>query len=195
MDRITYEILELIYTIKRQRIIIYSVSMLFLTSFVVSYVLIVNIPWVQSFGEEVLTRFSTSLNLRNMRSMGAKDIFLLIVKHNISVNILNYILNIFSPLVIAFNAFILAYVLSITDPQIFVLLVCPHGIVEIPALILGSSAGVTLFTSFIYRLTGNKVKASIQFWDSLRLLIISMVLFTVAAFIESYITFRIKSLL
>ncbi|HIP15811.1 MAG TPA: stage II sporulation protein M [Methanothermococcus okinawensis] len=195
MSRTTYEILELIYALKRQRVIIYSVGVLFLISFLVSYILILNIPWVQNFGKEMLMEFSTSLNLRNMGNMGMERIFFLIMEHNFYVNMLNYILNIFSTFVIVFNAFILAYVLSISNPLMFVLLICPHGIVEIPALILGSSAGIVLFTSFINRLKGNNFEASAQFWDSLRLFFVSMVLFTVAAFIESFITFGIKSLL
>ncbi|HIQ38549.1 MAG TPA: stage II sporulation protein M [Methanothermococcus okinawensis] len=195
MDRITYEILELIYALRRQRVIIYSIGVLFLISFLVSYILILNIPWVQNFGKEMLIEFSTSLNLRDIGSMDMEEIFFLIMRHNLCVNMLNYILNIFSTFVIVFNAFILAYVLSISNPLIFILLICPHGIVEIPALILGSSAGVVLFTSFLNRLKGNNFEASAQFWDSLRLLFVSMVLFTVAAFIESFITFGIKSLL
>jgi len=194
MDRVTYEILELIYAIKRQRTIIFSIGALFLISFIVSYTLILKIPWIRGFGEEILITFLTSLHLRSLGSMDVVEIFLLIIKRNLLVNTLNYILNIFSTLVIVLNAFILAYVFSITDPLIFILLVGPHGVVEIPALILGSSAGVVLFTSLVYRLRGDKLKASVQFFDSLRLFFLSMVLFTVAAFIESFITFGIKSL-
>lgn len=195
MSRITYEILELAYAIKRQKTVIYSISILFLISFVVSYILILNSPGVQNFGNEMLTKFLTSLNLKNIENMDLGELFFLIIINNIFVNILNYILNIFSTLIIVFNAFILAYVLSISNPLIFILLICPHGIVEIPALILGSSAGVVLFMSFVNRLKGNKFEANDQFWDSLRLLFVSIVLFTVAAFIESFITFGIKSLL
>lgn len=195
MSRITYEILELAYAIKRQKTVIYSISILFLISFVVSYILILNSPGVQNFGNEMLTKFLTSLNLKNIENMEVGELFFLIIINNIFVNILNYILNIFSTLIIVFNAFILAYVLSISNPLIFILLICPHGIVEIPALILGSSAGVVLFMSFVNRLKGNKFEANDQFWDSLRLLFVSIVLFTVAAFIESFITFGIKSLL
>ena len=195
MRRIIQEIFESIYTIKRQRVIIYSVSGLFLISFLVSYILILNVPWVQSFGREILTKFLTSLNIEDLGNMGIVEIFFLIIKHNLSVNMLNYVLNIFSTLIVVFNAFVLAYVLYISHPVVFIILVCPHGVVEIPALILGSSAGVALFTSFVDKLKGNGIKASAQFWDSLRLLLISMVLFTVAAFIESFITFGIKSIL
>jgi len=195
MSRITYEILELAYAIKRQKTVIYSISILFLISFVVSYILILNNPGVQNFGNKILTKFLTSLNLKNIENMEVGELFFLIIINNIFVNILNYILNIFSTLIIVFNAFILAYVLSISNPLIFILLICPHGIVEIPALILGSSAGVVLFMSFVNRLKGNKFEANDQFWDSLRLLFVSIVLFTVAAFIESFITFGIKSLL
>ena len=195
MDRIIYEILELVYAIKRQRTTIYSIGVLFVISFIVSYILILNIPWIRGFGEEILTALLTSLHLKDMGSMSMGEIFLLIIGNNLFVNLLNYLFNIFSPLILVFNAFILAYVLYISNPLIFALLVCPHGIVEIPALILGSSAGVVLFTSLVHRLMGNNFKASIQFFDSLRLLLVSMVLFTVAAFIESFITFGIKSLL
>ncbi|HIP34723.1 MAG TPA: stage II sporulation protein M, partial [Methanothermococcus okinawensis] len=80
MSRITYEILELIYALKRQRVIIYSVGVLFLISFLVSYILILNIPWVQNFGKEMLMEFSTSLNLRNMGNMGMERIFFLIME-------------------------------------------------------------------------------------------------------------------
>jgi len=195
MDRVSYEILELIYALQRQKRIIASIGMLFLVSFLVSYLLILNIPWIRNFGEEILLALFTSLNLKNIGSMGAGEVFLLIVEHNLFVNLLNYILNIFSTFVVMLNAFILAYVLSVIGPLKFILLIGPHGIVEIPALILGSSAGVVLFTSLVYRLKGDRLKASLQFFDSLRLFFLSMVLFTVAAFIESFITFGIKSLL
>ena len=196
MSRTTYEILEIIYALKRQKKIIYGMGMLFLMSFIISYVLMfLNVSLVNNFGKMVFAQFLAYLNLKDITNMSQVDIFFMIVKHNLSTSTLIYLSNIFSIPFIAFNAFILAYVLFISNPLIFILLILPHGIIEIPALLLCSSAGIVLFTSIVYRLKGNKYLAHMQFIDSLRMLLISTILFIFAGIIESFITFKIKTLL
>ncbi|HIP17471.1 MAG TPA: stage II sporulation protein M [Methanothermococcus okinawensis] len=196
MSRTTYEILEIIYALKRQKKIIYGMGILFLASFIISYILMVlNISLVNNFGKIVLTQFSAYLNLKDITNMSQMDIFFTIVTHNLFTGMLIYLSNMFSILPITFNAFILAYVLYISNPLIFILLILPHGIIEIPALLLCSSAGIVLFTSIVYRLKGNKYLAHMQFMDSLRILLISTILFIFAGIIESFITFKIKTLL
>lgn len=196
MSRTTYEILEIIYALKRQKKIIYGMGILFLASFIISYILMVlNISLVNNFGKIVLTQFSAYLNLKDITNMSQMDIFFTIITHNLFTGMLIYLSNMFSILPITFNAFILAYVLYISNPLIFILLILPHGIIEIPALLLCSSAGIVLFTSIVYRLKGNKYLAHMQFMDSLRILLISTILFIFAGIIESFITFKIKTLL
>ncbi|MBW9221059.1 stage II sporulation protein M [Methanothermococcus sp. SCGC AD-155-M21] len=196
MSRTTYEILEMIYALKRQKKIIYGMSILFLMSFIISYILMVlNVSLVNNFGKMVLAQFLAYLNLKDITNLSQVDIFFMIVKHNLSTSTLIYLSNIFSIPFMVFNAFILAYVLFISNPLIFILLILPHGIIEIPALLLCSSAGIVLFTSIVYRLKGNKYLAHMQFIDSLRMLLISTILFIFAGIIESFITFKIKTLL
>ena len=171
-------------------------GILFLMSFIISYVLmILNVSLVNNFGKMVLAQFLAYLNLKDITNLSQMDIFFMIVKHNLSTSTLIYLSNIFSIPFMVFNAFILAYVLSISNPLIFILLILPHGIIEIPALLLCSSAGIVLFTSIVYRLKGNKHLAYMQFIDSLRMLLISTILFIFAGIIESFITFKIKTLL
>ncbi|MBW9221537.1 stage II sporulation protein M [Methanothermococcus sp. SCGC AD-155-C09] len=196
MSRTTYEILEILYALKRQKKIIYGMGMLFLMSFIISYALMVlNVSLVNNFGKMVLAQFLAYLNLKDITNLSQVDIFFMIIKHNLSTSTLIYLSNIFSIPFMAFNAFILAYTLSISNPLIFILLILPHGIIEIPALILCSSAGIVLFTSIVYRLKGNKYLAHMQFIDSLRMLLVSTILFVFAGIIESFITFKIKTLL
>ncbi|AEH06000.1 stage II sporulation protein M [Methanothermococcus okinawensis] len=195
MSKTTYELLEVIYALKRQKYIIYAVTILFLMSFIISYILLyLDITWVKEFGEMIFNQFSEYVNSLDIKNESSLNIFSIIVSHNLSVGILNYILTIFSTLIIISNAFILAYVLYISKPLTFILLVLPHGIVEIPALILSSSSGIVLCNAFIKRL--KKDEDSVLYYkDSLRILFVSMLLFIIAAIIESSITLEIKKLI
>ena len=97
---------------------------------------------------------------------------------------------ILSIVIMVINAFLIAYVLYTSEPLKFVLLVMPHGIVEIPALILSVSSGLLLFKSAVKRLKKDS-EYVMDYKDSLRIFIVSIVLFIISAIIESTITFEI----
>ena len=195
MGKTTYEILEIIYAFERQKTIIYTVAILFLMSFVISYILFyLDIGGIKEIGEMTFKQFSEYINSLNLENKSSFDIFYYISTHNLSVGILEYVLTIFSILIVISNAFILAYVLYINNPLTFILLVLPHGIVEIPALILSSSSGIVLFKGMIKKLKKNN-NYIMDCKDSLRLLFISILLFVIAGIIESSVTFEIKKLI
>ena len=71
-----------------------------------------------------------------------------------------------------------------------ILLVLPHGIFEIPAIIIAGAAGFKIPYEIIRYLSGKKeqilTKEDIK--EYLTLALISIILIVVAAFIEAYIT-------
>ncbi|WP_292460238.1 stage II sporulation protein M [Methanothermococcus sp.] len=196
MSKITYELLEIVYAFRRQKNTIYIITVLFLISFITSYILFyLDIGGVNKIGQVIFHRFSEYVNSLNLRNKSSYDIFLFILTHNLTVGLLEYITTIFSLFIVVSNAFILAYVLYISNnPLTFILLVLPHGIVEIPAFILSSVSGVVLFNAIVKKL--KKSKDSIVYYkDSIRILLVSILLFIIAAIIESTITFEIKKLI
>jgi uncharacterized membrane protein SpoIIM required for sporulation len=81
----------------------------------------------------------------------------------------------------------------------FVLLVIPHGIFEIPALILSSVGGILLHIGIFNLILNIKFKKDREFRrylkDSVKILILSAILFIIAATIEGTITFEIAKML
>jgi uncharacterized membrane protein SpoIIM required for sporulation len=191
MSRATYEILEIVYALKRHKNTIYGVGLLFLMSFIISYLLFYfNVEYFKEIAKTIFSQFSESVDASNLKTKSSLDIFSIILIHNLSVAFLNYIVMILSIVIMVINAFLIAYVLYTSEPLKFVLLVMPHGIVEIPALILSVSSGLLLFKSAVKRLK-NDSEYVMDYKDSLRIFIISIVLFTISAIIESTITFEI----
>jgi len=190
MSRATYEILEIVYALKRHKNTIYGVGLLFLMSFIISYLLFYfNVEYFKEIAKTIFSQFSESVDASNLKTKSSLDIFSIILIHNLSVAFLNYIVMILSIVIMVINAFLIAYVLYTSEPLKFVLLVMPHGIVEIPALILSVSSGLLLFKSAVKRLKDSEYV--MDYKDSLRIFIISIVLFTISAIIESTITFEI----
>lgn len=195
MSRTTYEILEIIYALKRHKHTIYGVGLLFLVSFIISYLLIyINIWHFREIGNLIFSQFSESVDASHITNKSSLDIFLFILIHNLSVAFLLYLTMVLSIIILMTNAFLIAYVLYATEPLKFVLLVIPHGVIEIPALILSASSGILLFKAFC-----KKIKKSseyiLDYRDSLRIFIVSIVLFTIAAIVESTITFGIARMI
>ncbi len=196
MSRTTYEVLEILYALKRQKYIIYGVGLVFLISFVVFYLLIYfDIANLQNFGKVMLSKFSESVSASNIDTKSSLDIFLFIFMHNLSIAFLNYILTIFSIFIMVANAFLIAYVFYVSEPLRFILLVLPHGIIEIPAFILSVSSGVLLFKAIIKKITGKNDDYIVCYKDSLRIFSVSIILFIIAAAIESTVTFEIAKLI
>ena len=195
MSRATYEILEIVYALKRHKNTIYGVGLLFLMSFIISYLLFYfNVEYFKEIAKTILSQFSESVDASNLKTKSSLDIFSFILIHNLSVAFLNYIVMILSIVIMVINAFLIAYVLYTSEPLKFVLLVMPHGIVEIPALILSVSSGLLLFKSAVKRLKKDS-EYIMDYRDSLRIFIVSIVLFTISAIIESTITFEIAKII
>lgn len=94
------------------------------------------------------------------------------------------------------NGLILGYLANKIPPVAFIILIAPHGIFEIPALILAGAAGFRLTSMVINIIKSllNKKPVSENYWefkDSLALFAIAAVLFFIAAIIEANITFSL----
>jgi len=103
-------------------------------------------------------------------------------------------------LFILLNAFIIGVVLYVSSMKIgmwsSIMLILPHGIIEIPALILGCSYGLWLGKKLILKIIGKNVSMT----DCIKYSITQYVKFImpmlmIAALIETYITPLISSLI
>jgi uncharacterized membrane protein SpoIIM required for sporulation len=195
MSRTTYEVLELVYALKRHKNTIYGVGLLFLITFVLTYLLLYfNVEYVKEFGNILFNYFSKSIDATNLINKSSLELFSIILPHNLIVAFLMYVAMILSILIIAINAFLIAYVLYMTEPLKFILLIAPHGIFEIPAMILSASSGLLLFKSLREKLRKNN-RYDLYYKDSLRLFVISIILFVISAIVESTITFEIAKII
>ncbi len=98
---------------------------------------------------------------------------------------------------LSLNGYILGIIVSIYFPILGIkrltLLILPHGIFEIPAIIIAGAAGFKIPYEIIRYLAGKKeqplTKEDIK--EYLTLALISIILIVIAAFVEAYITPRI----
>ncbi len=182
----------IINSLKNNLKIIISIFLLFIVSFIVSYIFIYfNIFEFKTAGDFVLSQFKNKVGLENIGQISTIDIFIKIVTNNLFVALLSYVLNIFSLFVVLSNAFLMAYVLYTTNPFKFIVLIAPHGVIEIPALIISCSGGIVLLKSIYYFIKKDKNNYKLYLKDSFNLLIFSIFLFIIAGIIESTITFEI----
>ncbi|MGB9978274.1 stage II sporulation protein M [Methanobacterium sp.] len=133
-----------------------------------------------------------------------------IFTHNIRAGFMAYaggIIGIVTAALLSINGFILGAFLgyfmhggainhSTVNPLVFMSYVVPHGIFEIPALIMASAAGFRLTTVVIDLINSLRGKPYVnndyrKFKDSIALLAIAVVLFAVAAVIEANFTMSI----
>ncbi|WP_343067758.1 stage II sporulation protein M [Halobellus ruber] len=91
---------------------------------------------------------------------------------------------------LAFNGLIVGAVGGVVDPVAFLALVAPHGVIEIPALVIGGAAGLSLGGVGVGALRGRyddgDVAAAIR--RTYRVLLGLVPLFVVAAAIEAFLT-------
>lgn len=124
--------------------------------------------------------------------MGALMIFL----NNWVTAVLIFVLNLFSLLIVGFNGWVLGVFASYMSGRglmlEYILGVIPHGVVELPALIIAGASGLRFGKIIWFRiyckLRGRKCSVEGGLEDSFKLLSISVILFLIAAFIESFIT-------
>jgi len=124
--------------------------------------------------------------------------FLSIYTNNLTVATSAYALGIFFGIVpwiiVLVNGFILGLVLAVVvstgliNPVTAMLAVLPHGIFEIPAILLAAAAGI-----LVYRGTLKKEGMEVVY-ASLKLYALSAVLLLVAAFIEAFITPKVAGI-
>ena len=127
---------------------------------------------------------------------------LLIFLKNSLTAVLTFILGPLAPLVVAYNGWLLGalaiYFNSKGMISTYILGILPHGVIEIPALIIAGASGLKLGHILIQKL---KVKlgevTSVNVVDvsvAIKMLILSLALFMIAAFIEALITPKILGL-
>ena len=96
---------------------------------------------------------------------------------------------------LGFNGLVIGAVGGAFDPVAFVALVAPHGVVEVPALVIGGAAGLRLGGVAVGALRGRHddgdVAAAIR--RTYRVLLGLVPLFVVAAFVEAFLTPAIAS--
>jgi uncharacterized membrane protein SpoIIM required for sporulation len=97
---------------------------------------------------------------------------------------------------LAFNGLVVGALGGVFDPVAFVALVAPHGIVEIPAIVVGGALGLWLGGVALGvlrgRRNGDDVAAAIR--RAYRVLLGLVPLFVLAAFVEAFLTPAIASL-
>lgn len=133
-----------------------------------------------------------------------------IFTHNIRTAFMAYaggVIGIITAIVLSGNGFILGAFVGCfmhggainhasVSPMVFMSYVVPHGIFEIPALIIASAAGFRLTSIIIDLINSFRGKPYInndyqKFKDSMALLAIAVVLFAIAAVIEANFTISI----
>ena len=91
---------------------------------------------------------------------------------------------------LGFNGVVIGAVGGVIDPVVFLALIAPHGVVEVPALVIGGAAGLHLGGVAIGTLRGRHdngdVAAAIR--RTYRVLLGLVPLFVVAAFVEAFLT-------
>ena len=122
-----------------------------------------------------------------------------IFQNNIQSAIIIYVgglIGIITAFLLLTNGLLIGYLAAKIPFKVFLILVAPHGIFEIPALILTGAAGFRLTSMVINIITSllNRTPISENFWefkDSLAILAIAVVLFLIAAIIEANVTFAL----
>ncbi|BDH79516.1 MAG TPA: stage II sporulation protein M [Methanothermobacter sp.] len=129
-----------------------------------------------------------------------------IFSHNLQAILLLYLgglsLSIFTSLSLALNGLFMGYFATKVPVVDFILLVAPHGIFEIPGLIIASAGGFRL-SSFIIHFIGDLIRGSgsftrklkksfndniTEFRDSLLIFLIAVILILIAAIVEAEFT-------
>jgi len=125
------------------------------------------------------------------------QIFLFILENNVTKLFLILLLGIFVGIIPFFASFangmilgILGYVVSENLSWNFFLLgILPHGIIEIPVLVLSTAAGMKIGKVALWRLFGGKTEVKKEFIKALKFYITVLVpLLFVAALIEAFVT-------
>lgn len=132
------------------------------------------------------------------------ELFLFILENNITKLFIILPLGIFAGLIPFFSVFANGFLLGIFAQVVsqesswpfFILGIMPHGIIEIPVLILSSAIGMRIGKVAVYRLFSKKESLREEFAKALKFFILVLIpLLFIAAFIETFITSEILMIL
>jgi len=191
--------MNLLYLYRKNRDYLIISTLLFIGSVFIGYFFS---GFLDSIIAPILDEFRRSIIEEEL-----KITILSIFSHNFQAILLLYLgglsLSIFTGIFLSFNGLFMGYFASKVPLFDFVLLVAPHGIFEIPGLIIASVAGFRL-TSFIIHFIGGllggdsksfkmRLKGSfddniMELKDSLLIFLIAVLLIFIAAIIESEFT-------
>ena len=194
-----YNIFNGVY--KRNKKLLVVSTVIFFVSLIIGVVIGYIYP---DFIGNLLTEFSNELN--SQVDISTLSIF----THNIKTALMVYaggIIGIVTAALLSVNGFIIGAFLgyfmhggvinhSGVTPLVFISYIVPHGIFEIPALIIASAAGFRLTTVVIDLINSLRGKPYVnndyqKFKDSLALLAVAVILFAIAAVIEANFTMSI----
>ena len=171
---------------------------------IVIFIIGMIIAWV--FSDAIAPVFLPILQEALLEDNGSSLDAFSILYHNLNSAITTFAFSIFFgiyPIISSFiNGFAIGFLGGLTvktpfDLLLFLVLILPHGVLEIPAIFCECTSGILLFL-FIFRTLKDKIqgftfkeaygynKDNIK--HSLVLFLVSMVLFIIAAFIEGFIT-------
>ncbi|MCK5332384.1 stage II sporulation protein M [Candidatus Parcubacteria bacterium] len=179
------------YIIGIKPYIVFS-AYLFLISIVFGFVFAQNNPEeIAKFLRNIESYFPIEENTTSYR------IFLFIFENNASKILLLLPLGLFAGLFALFfilvNGFVLGIFAQVSSSMIswefFILGIAPHGIIEIPVLVLATAVSLKIGKITVWKLFGKKGDLLVEFTKALRFYIFVLIpLLFFAALIEAYIT-------
>jgi len=183
------EIKEYIYSI---RFYILLSSLVFVGGVFAGYSFVYNFPEeTQQIVEELKEFFASG------EEMTQFQIFLFILKNNITKLFMILLLGIFAGIIPLLASFANGMILGIfgclvaesLSWQFFLVGILPHGIIEIPVLILAAAIGMRIGKVALWRLFGGKTGIKKELAKALKFYIIILVpLLILAAVIEAFVT-------
>ena len=191
--KISEEIKEALIENKK---IFYMLMILFAIGFIIAFIMADDIAPV------LMPMLKEALLEGNVTSIDAFSIMFHNLKSAITIFFASTLFGIFAVISIIANGFVVGFMAGYTIKSfntliIFLALILPHGIIEIPALFLSCASGILLFL-FIFRVLKDKIN-HYSFTESyqnnkktlkhiLILISIAILLFVIAALIEGFIT-------
>ncbi|MCQ5361913.1 MAG: stage II sporulation protein M [Candidatus Methanomethylicia archaeon] len=122
-------------------------------------------------------------------------VLFLFVKNSLTVGLAFFMspaLLIFPIMILVLNGFMTGFIASVLPIDLALKALAPHGIFELPALVLAATGGLCFGTGVIRkivrRIRGKEYELTRDFRRGLRLFMISLVLLFVAAIMETYVT-------
>ena len=176
--------------------IFYILIILFSIGFIIAYIVADDIaPVLMPILKEALTG-------GNVTSIDAFSIMFHNLKSAITIFIASIFFGIFAVISTITNGFVVGFmaghtIKSFNSLIIFLALIIPHGVIEIPALFLSCASGILMFL-FIFRILKDKInyfsfteayknqKKTLK--HALVLISLAIILFVIAALIEGFIT-------